>query len=79
MGLFLCRLYTSNAAGVRDGSDVDARHIFPQYVLATITLVGGIACGGGARVCAGCEGGFPLFSVVSATLSGAGSVPKMLE
>ena len=68
-----------NAPGVRDGFDVDTSHVFPHHVLATTTLVGGVAFDGGARVCAGCEAGFPLCSVAITTLSGAGSAPKLLE
>lgn len=75
----LCRLHMPSAPGVRDGFDVDTSHVFPHHVLATITLVGGVAFDGGARVCAGCEAGFSLYSVAITTLSGAGPAPKLLE
>ena len=38
---------------VRAGFDVDTSHIFPQGMLATVTLVGDVAGDGGARACAG--------------------------
>ena len=62
----------------RAGFDVDASHIFPQGVLAAVTLVGPVAGDGGAKVCAGCEVGL-LCSLAVTTLSGAGFAPKLLE
>ena len=71
-GVFLCGrvpIWTvSNAFGRRAGFDEDASHIFPQGVLAAMTLVGGGAGDGGAR--ARCEAGPPLCSVASNTLLG---------
>ena len=68
MGASLCRLHVPSAFGVRAEFDVDASHVFPQSVLAAITLVGGVADDWGARVCAGCKAGLPLCSVAVATL-----------
>lgn len=36
---------------------------FPQGVLTTISLIGGVAGDGAARACAGCEALLPLCSV----------------
>ena len=55
----------------------DTSHIFPQGVLAAITLVGGGAGDGGAKAGTGCEAGLPLCSVAITTLSGVGSDPKL--
>ena len=63
----------SNAFGRKVGFDKDASNVFPQGVLATITLVGDVADFGGARTCSGCEVGLPLCSVAVDTLSGVGS------
>ena len=41
----------SNAFVERTGSDMDANHIFPEVVLAALTLVGGGAGDGSARGC----------------------------
>ena len=43
----------------RVGFDMDAIHIFPQGVLAAITLVGGGAGDGGARAGPGVRWDFP--------------------
>ena len=51
----LCRQHVPHAPGGRVGFEVEASHIFPQGVLAAITLVRGGAGDGGARPCAGCE------------------------
>lgn len=37
---FICRLLVPRVIHVRAGFDMDASHIFPQGVLATITLMG---------------------------------------
>ena len=54
-------------------------HIFPQCVLAAITLVGGGAGDGGSRDRAKCEAGIPLCSVAITTLLGAGVNPKLIQ
>ena len=63
VGASLCRLCLPSAFGGRAGFDVDTSCIFPQGVLTTVTLVGGVAGDGGARACARCEAGLPLCSV----------------
>lgn len=72
-----CRQHVPNLFGVRYGKD--ARHVFPQGVLATLTLVGGVASVEIARACAFCEVGLPFCSVAVTYLSGMGSAPKLLE
>ena len=64
----------------RAGFDVNSS-LFPQGVLAAITLVGGRAGDGGARAIARCELGLPLCSVAVFTLLGWGvrSDSKLLE
>ena len=39
MGVTICRLHVPNAFGGRARFDVDTSHVFPQDVLAVITLV----------------------------------------
>ena len=68
VGISLCRLCVPSVSDGGAGFDVDASHVFPQSVLAAITLVGGVADDWGARVCAGCKAGLPLCSVAVATL-----------
>lgn len=68
-----------NAFGGRFGFDVDARHSFPQDVLATITLVGGRAGDGEARAGIGHEAGLPLCSAAITALLGVVTDPKLLE
>ena len=63
----------------RAGSDVSRSHVFPQGVLAAITLVGGGAGDGADRDRARCELGLLLCSVATTTLRGAGVGPKLLE
>lgn len=70
--------------GRRAGFDVIMSHVFPQGVLALITLVEGRVGNGGARLRAKCEQGWGwglLFCFTSnTTLLGRGmSVPKLLE
>ena len=60
VGTSLYRICLLSAFGGKAGFDVDASHIFPQGVLAAVTLVRGVAGDGGARACAGCEAGLPL-------------------
>ena len=57
-----------SAFGKRERFDVNASHIFPQVVLAVITLVVVGAGDGDARAGAGCETGLPFCSVVITTL-----------
>lgn len=57
--------------------DTDASHVFPQVVLAIITLRRG--CVGGSKAYVGCEMGLPLCSVAVATLSERHSYPQSLE
>ena len=75
----LCGLHVPNIFGVRAGFDVDTSHVFPQGVLATITLIWGVAGLVGARAYTRCEVGFLLCSVAVTALSGSGSAPKFLE
>ena len=58
-----------------------ASHVFPQCVLAAITLVGGVAGDGGARAGARTPAGagLHLCSAAIISLSGLGSDPKLLE
>lgn len=59
--------------GVRAEFDVDASQVFPHGVLATVTLMEGVAAARGARDCAGCQPGLPLCS-----LSGVEFAPTLL-
>ena len=68
-----------SAFGGRAGFDVDISHVFPQCVLAAITLVGSGVGDGEARTGTGCEAGLPLFTVAVTTLSGTGSDLNLLE
>lgn len=79
VGAFLCGLCLPSAFGGRTGFDVNTNYIFPQGVLATVTLVGRVAGDGEARACAGCEAGLPLCSVTVTTLSAVDSALKLLE
>ena len=65
-----------NVFSARAGFDVNASHLFPYGVLATITLIEGVAGVVGAKACTECEVGLPFCSVA---LSGVGSAPKWLE
>ena len=65
-----------NAFGGRAGFDVDASHVFPQNVLAAITLVSG---GAGDRAGLGCEARILLWSVAITALPGTGSDPMLLQ
>ena len=60
--------------GGRPGSEVGMSHVFPQGVLAAITLVRG--GDGGAKARAKCELGLLLCSVAITILLVAGSGPK---
>lgn len=63
----------------RVGYDVDAIRVFPQDVLAAITLVGSVAGEGEVRAEPRYEIGLSLCSMAVAALSGARSDPKFLE
>ena len=78
MGAFLCRLGVPNAFDGKGGFDMDANHVSPQVVLATITLVGIGAGDGGARAGAECEAGISFCSVAVTDLVGTRSYPKLL-
>lgn len=54
---------------------MDSSHIFPQGVLAVITLVGIVAEDKGAKACTECEGDFPSIQCPSPWES----APKVLE
>ena len=58
--------------------DVDFSYVFPQDMLATITLTVSVAGVEGCNVCAECETGLPLYSIDVANLSGLGSAPYLL-
>ena len=49
----------SSPFGWRAGFDMAASHVFPQGVLAAVTLLRGVAGDGGARAGAGREVDFP--------------------
>ena len=49
-----------NTFGGRDRFDVNASHVFPQGVLATVTLVRGVAGDGEANACTEFKVGLPL-------------------
>ena len=51
MAVSLSRLHESNIFGARAAFSMDARHIFPQCVLAVIPLIGSVAV---TRACTGC-------------------------
>ena len=69
----------SNVFAVMAGFDMDSSHIFPQGVLAFITLIRGVVGVEGFKACALCEVGLPLCSVAVTTLSGVRSAPQLLE
>ena len=50
VGMYLCKQHVFNPFDDRDQFDVAASHVFPQGVLAAITLVGGAAADRGVRV-----------------------------
>ena len=66
----------SDPFGGRAEFDVDASHIFPQSVLAAITLVADGAGDEGASSHTGCEVRLPLCSVAITTLSGESLIPS---
>ena len=66
-------------SGWRAAFDVDASHVFPQGMLATITLVRGGTGDGGARAVDRYETRLLLCSVAITALSGVGSDPKLVE
>ena len=70
VGMSICSPYLPSGFGGRAGSDVSMSHIFPQGVLAAITLVGGGAGYGGAKARASCELGLLLCLVAITFLLG---------
>ena len=74
----LRRLCVLSVFGVRAGFDVDASQAFLHGVLATITLMEGVAAVRGARDCAGYELGLPLCSLCVATPSRVEFAPTLL-
>ena len=75
----LYSLHVPSGFGGRAGFDTNISRIFPQGVLAAISLVGAGAGEGGARAGARCEVELSLYSVDVTTLLGVGSGPKLLE
>ena len=59
MGMSLYRLCIPNAFGGRAGFDMNASHVFPQGVLAAITVVGGGLEMKGLQLGLGVRWGFP--------------------
>lgn len=66
-----------NSFGGMDGFEVFASHIFPQVVLAVVTLVGHWPGDGGASTMIEVE--LPLYSVAITALSCIASNPNLLE
>ena len=54
-----------SALGGRVGFALETNHVFPQAVLAPVTLVGGVVGVGDSKACAGHEEGLPLGSLGS--------------
>lgn len=79
LGASLCRQHLHSAFGRRAGFDVDASHIFPEVILAAFTLVVVAAGGGAARAHSWCKTELPFCSVAVTSLSGVGSVFKLLK
>ena len=52
VGVSLCRRHVPSVFGVKAEFYVDDSHIFPEGVLATVTLIGGVTAVGGTRACA---------------------------
>lgn len=83
-GMFLCENIPVQTAcdhvfGTRSGFDGDDSHLFPQGLLATITLLKGLAGVGGSKDHTGYEVGLCLCSMSAAALPGVWSVAKLLE
>ena len=53
VGVSLCRLCGFNIFGMKAVFSVDVCHLFPQYTLAVIPLIGGVT-GVGTRDCPEC-------------------------
>ena len=64
---------------VKAGFQVNISHIFPQGILAAVTLVGGKTEDDGTRARASCELMLPICLVAGTMLSQAGLGPKLLE
>lgn len=72
VGVSCCRRHMLKAFDGRAGSDAGANHVFPQSVLAAITLV---RLESEDRVGPGCEAKHPLWSVAIPALLREGSDP----
>ena len=79
VGASLYSLHVPSGLGERAESDVSMSHVFSQFVLAAITLVGGEAAGEGARARARCELDTPFCSVTYTTILVVWAIPKLLE
>lgn len=75
VGAFLYRLHIPSAFDGRAGFDMDPTHVFPQGVLAAMTLVEGRAGDEGATARAIREARLLLCSVAVTTLLGVGFNP----
>ena len=75
-GASLCRPCVSSVFGMRADFGMDASHVFPQGVLAVITLIGDVVGVVVSRACTGYFVGPPLCSIADATLSGWGVLPS---
>lgn len=76
-GVSLYRLHAPDAFGGRTGVDVDASHVFPQCVVAAVTLVrGGAGDGVLARAGSRCEVGLPLCQWLSLPYLGWSLTPS---
>ena len=69
----------SSGFGGRVVFDMNTSPVFPQDVLAAITLVRSGAENRRARARVGCEAGLSLCLVAVTALLGVGSGPKLLE
>lgn len=78
MGAPLCRQHVLNVFGIRAGFDVDTSHIFPQGMLASITLTVDVVGVRRPEACTVCEVGLAFCSMVIATLLGVRPAPYLL-
>ena len=78
MGAAPYRLLVPSTFDGRTGFDVDANHIFPQGVLAALTLVGCGAGNGGTRAAQGVRWDFLSAQWLSPPCQGQGLI-KLLE
>ena len=75
MGASLCRQHVLNVFGIRAGFDMDTDHVFPQGMLASITLTVDVVGVGRPKACTVCEVGLPFCSMAVATLLGVRPTP----